>query len=88
MNADGVLLLLPAEKQSLLYVKGVFFLRVPTFISELYWWASQYPVTQAAQEAETTAKTGSHRRVSVANRNLWMVSIDDCQLGVPSGTYS
>ena len=50
----------------------------------MYWWARQYPVTQAAAEAETSEKTATDVYQWLREICGWrLLNFDDCRLGGP-----
>ena len=50
----------------------------------MYWWARQYPVTQAAAEAETSEKTATDVYQWLREICGWrLLNFADCRLGGP-----
>ena len=50
----------------------------------LYWWAQQYAVTMASEEAETTNRTAIDIYQWLREMYVWrLLTIDDCHLGGP-----
>ena len=53
-------------------------------VSIIYWWARQYPVSMASEEAETTNRTAIDIYQWLREICGWrLLTIDDCHLGGP-----
>ena len=68
--------------------EGSFFQRsklpLRNWLCLLYWWARQYPVSMASEEAETTNRTAIDIYQWLREICGWrLLTIDDCHLGGP-----